>query len=75
LELPYQEIEAEGVLHLVVLGQKFPSGPRKFEESRGLIIRDYQEYLDKNLTSLLRSKYPIQVDPRVKEETFLALNQ
>jgi peptidyl-prolyl cis-trans isomerase SurA len=75
LDLPYQEIEVGGEMHLVVLGQKIPAGPRKFEESRGLIIRDYQEYLDKNLTDSLRSKYPIQVDPRVKEEAFLALNQ
>ncbi len=72
---PYQEIESEGSLYLVVLGQKFPAGPRKFEESRGLVIRDYQEYLDKNLLDSLKSKYAIQINPQVKEEAFLALNQ
>ena len=71
----YQEIESEGSLYLVVLGQKFPAGPRKFEESRGLIIRDYQEYLDKNLLDSVKSKYAIQINPQVKEEAFLALNQ
>lgn len=75
LETPYQEIEVDGILYLVVLGQKYSAEPKKFEESRGLVIRDYQEYLDKTLIQALKSKYPIQINPRVKEEAFLALNQ
>lgn len=74
-QLAYQEIQADGSLYLVLTGQKIPAGPRKFEESRGLVIRDYQEYLDQSLTESLKSKYPIQINPQVKEETFLALNQ
>lgn len=75
LLLPYQEVQVDGVLYLVLVGQKLPAGPRKFEEARGLIIRDYQEYLDQRLTETLKSKYPIQINPQIKEETFLALNQ
>lgn len=75
LDQTYQEIEVGGTTYLVILGQKFPAEPRKFEESRGLVIRDYQEYLDNSLIQSLKSKYPIQIDPQVKEETFLALNQ
>jgi peptidyl-prolyl cis-trans isomerase SurA len=75
LDTTYQEIEIEGMLYIVILGQKFPSEAKKFEESRGLIIKDYQEYLDKTLIQALKSKYPIQINPRVKEEAFLALNQ
>lgn len=71
----YQEIEVNGTLYLVILGQKFPAEPRKFEESRGLVIRDYQEFLDQSLIQSLKSKYPIQINSQVKEETFLALNQ
>ncbi|GAA0877703.1 peptidylprolyl isomerase [Algoriphagus jejuensis] len=71
----YQEIEVDGALYLVVTGQKIPAGPRKFEESRGLVIRDYQDHLDKTLIDLLKTKYPIQINPRIKEETFLVLNQ
>jgi peptidyl-prolyl cis-trans isomerase SurA len=74
-QLSYQEIQSDGSLYLVLTGQKIPAGPRKFEESRGLVIRDYQEYLDQSLTESLKSKYPIQINPQVKEETFLALNQ
>lgn len=75
LEQTYQEIEVDGTLYLVILGQKFPAEARKFEESRGLVIRDYQEYLDQTLIESLKSKYPIQINPQVKEEAFLALNQ
>jgi len=75
LEQTYQEIEVEDTLYLVILGQKFPEEARKFEESRGLVIRDYQAYLDQTLIQSLKSKYPIQINPQVKEEAFLALNQ
>lgn len=75
LQLPYQEIQVDGTLYLVTTGQKLPAEPRKFEESRGLVIRDYQEYLEKNLIESLKSKYPIQINSQVKEEAFLALNQ
>ena len=75
LDKNYQEIEANGHLHIVILGEKTSPGPRKFEETRGLVIRDYQEYLDKNLEETLRKKYPIKINPKAKEETFIALNQ
>ncbi len=75
LSQSYQEIEVDSTLYLVNIGQKFPAEPRKFEESRGLVIRDYQEYLDNALIKSLKSKYPIQINSQVKEEAFLALNQ
>ena len=62
-------------LHLVVVGAKVPPGPMAFEETRGPVIRDYQEYLDKQLIQSLRKKYPIKVNKSVKEEAFIALNQ
>jgi peptidyl-prolyl cis-trans isomerase SurA len=71
----FQEILYQNQTYLVLTGQKFPAGPRKFEESRGLVIRDYQEHLDELLTTKLKSKYPVQINPNVKEETYLALNQ
>jgi peptidyl-prolyl cis-trans isomerase SurA len=74
-QLSYQEIDVDGQKHLIMIGQRMPAGPRKFEESRGLVIRDYQGYLDTTLIESLKSKYPIQINSQVKEETFLALNQ
>lgn len=75
LDASYQELEANGHLHLVILGDRTNAGPKKFEETRGLVIRDYQEYLDKTLVESLRKKYPIKINPKAKEETFIALNQ
>lgn len=75
LQLPYQEIESEGKIHLVLLGEKIPAGPKKFEETRGLVIRDYQDFLDSSLLAKLKSKYPVKINSQVKEEAFIALNQ
>ncbi|PZX59715.1 peptidyl-prolyl cis-trans isomerase SurA [Algoriphagus ratkowskyi] len=71
----YQELEVNGHLHIVLIGEKTKAGPKKFEETRGFVIRDYQEYLDKTLVESLRKKYPVKINPKVKEETFIALNQ
>ena len=73
--LPYQEIEKEGVTYLILLGEKIPKGSKKFEETRGIVIRDYQDYLEKSLLQNLTKKYPITINPLVKEETFISLNQ
>lgn len=75
LQLPYQEIESEGKLHLVILGEKIPSGSKNFEETRGLVIRDYQDFLDNSLLASLKTKYPVKINSQVKEEAFIALNQ
>lgn len=71
----YQEIEANGHLHLVLLGERIPSGPKKFHETRGLVIKDYQDEINENLIEQLKLKYPVQVNPKAKEEAFVSLNQ
>ncbi|MEN2283954.1 peptidylprolyl isomerase [Algoriphagus sp. SE2] len=71
----YQEIEANGHLHIVLLGEKIPAGPKRFNETRGLVIKDYQEQLDKSLIAELREKYPIEINAKAKEEAFVSLNQ
>jgi peptidyl-prolyl cis-trans isomerase SurA len=74
LNTPYQELVVEGTSYVLVLGKVYPPGPRKFEEARGLVIRDYQASLDQALTKRLKEKYPIQINAEVKEKTFAALN-
>ena len=75
LNKPYQELVIDGTSYVLVVGKVYPPGPRKFEEARGLIIRDYQEFLNQALTKRLKEKYPIQVNAGVKEKAFAALNQ
>jgi peptidyl-prolyl cis-trans isomerase SurA len=75
LNLPYQEIESEGIINVVLLGEKFPAGPKEFEETRGLVIRDYQDFLDNSLLEKVKRKYPVVINSQAKEEAFIALNQ
>ncbi|MBN3584041.1 peptidylprolyl isomerase [Algoriphagus aestuarii] len=75
LDENYQEIETNGHLHLILLGQKSPAGPKKFHETRGMVIKDYQEELDNSLLESLKNKYPVKVNPKAKEEAFISLNQ
>ncbi len=75
LQLHYQEIESEGQINVVLIGEKLPAGPKQFMETRGLVIRDYQEFLDNSLLSKLKSKYPVEINAKIKEEAFIALNQ
>jgi len=75
LQLPYQEIELEGRINLVLIGEKLSAGPKKFEETRGLVIRDYQDFLDNSLLVKLKSKYPVEINSQIKEEAFISLNQ
>jgi len=75
LNQTYQEVEANGHLHLLVIGDVIEGGPKDFTEIRGLVIKDYQEYLDDSLIEKLREKYPIVIDEEAKEEAFIALNQ
>lgn len=70
----YQELQHEGATYLIVLGKEIPAGPKKFEEVRGPVIRDYQAQLEQKLNERLKAKFPIQVNTAVKEKAFAALN-
>lgn len=70
----YQELQHEGSTYLIVLGKTLPAGPKKFEEVRGPVIRDYQAQLEKTLSERLKAKFPVQINTDVKEKVFAALN-
>ena len=70
----YQELQHEGSTYLIILGETLPAGPKKFEEVRGPVIRDYQAQLEKKLNERLKAKFPMQINTAVKEKVFEALN-
>jgi peptidyl-prolyl cis-trans isomerase SurA len=66
----FQELRIEGKAYMVVLGEKVLPGPKKFEETRGKVIQDYQEFLDKKLISSLKEKYAVQINEEEKQKIF-----
>ncbi|MCH7398496.1 peptidylprolyl isomerase [Belliella sp. DSM 107340] len=66
----FQEVNIEGRTHFVVLGKKVPAGPKKFEETRGKVIQDYQEYLDKSMIASLKENYIIRVNEEEKSRIY-----
>ncbi|WP_373521438.1 peptidylprolyl isomerase [Aquiflexum sp.] len=66
----FQEIKVDNKTHFVVVGEKPGPGPKKYEETRGKVIQDYQEYLDKKLIATLKENYIIQVDEDEKQKIF-----
>jgi peptidyl-prolyl cis-trans isomerase SurA len=51
--------EKPGFVYIVKIHKP---GPKKLEETRGLVISDYQDYLEKEWVKQLRKKYPVTVN-------------
>jgi len=50
---------------LVFIKKIIPPGIMSFEQARGLVTSDYQNYLEKVWVQQLRKKYPVQVNEKV----------
>jgi peptidyl-prolyl cis-trans isomerase SurA len=70
LNKTFQEIKIDNKTHFVIVGEKLGPGPKKFEETRGKVIQDYQEHLDKKLIASLKDNYIIQVNEDEKQKIF-----
>ncbi|MCL6259181.1 peptidylprolyl isomerase [Aquiflexum sp. TKW24L] len=66
----FQELRLENKTYMVVFGEKVLPGPKKFEETRGKVIQDYQEYLDKKLIASLKEKYVVEINEEEKQKIF-----
>ncbi|MEN9571980.1 MAG: hypothetical protein RL172_3211 [Bacteroidota bacterium] len=52
-----------GFVHILKL---YPANqPRSFEEARGLVINEYQTYLEEKWVEMLKKKYPVKVNEAV----------
>ena len=61
------EVVHQGNVHFIVLCETVPKGPKKFEETRGKVIQDYQKYLDSQLVNTLKENYSIQINEGEKK--------
>ncbi|NLT04177.1 MAG: hypothetical protein GXY09_09980 [Bacteroidales bacterium] len=49
----------------VLQGKLLKKGPEAYTDVRGLVVSDYQTYLEKQWLSTLRKKYPVSIDKAV----------
>jgi len=71
----YHTIRGEEEAVLLVLGEVLPSRQKKYEETKGRLIQDYQQFLESKLLSELKQKYTIQVNEGEKEKIYQSLVQ
>ncbi|MEP6594295.1 MAG: peptidylprolyl isomerase [Ginsengibacter sp.] len=58
--------DADGTASFVKIIHTYPTRqPRNFEESRGLVINDYQNFLEEKWVAQLKKKYPVKVNEKV----------
>ena len=54
-----------GAKKFTVVTQVIPVLPKPLEESRGYVVADYQEKLEKDWIQSLREKYPVHINDSV----------
>ncbi|MGY6741860.1 MAG: peptidylprolyl isomerase [Cecembia sp.] len=70
LEKTFQEIKLNGRTAFVLIGEKIAPETKKFTETRGKVIQDYQQYLDETLVKKLKENYIIRIDEDEKNKIY-----
>lgn len=63
-----QVVEIDGKPCFVLIKKVLPAGDKQLDETRGLVIADYQNHLEKQWIEDLRAKYQVNVDSTVLDE-------
>lgn len=66
-----QEIHHENGIQVIFLNAILPPEPKQIHEARGVIVSDYQDYLDRQWVEELRSKYSVKVNEEVLNKLIL----
>jgi peptidyl-prolyl cis-trans isomerase SurA len=68
MKIGVSEIIKEGDYFYIVKANEFmPAGPKAFDECRGRVINDYQQFLEENWVNELKKSFKIEVDYSVFE--------
>jgi peptidyl-prolyl cis-trans isomerase SurA len=71
----FHEKTLDGVRYFILTGDKLPERSKDFEETRGKVIQDYQNYLDETLVRQLKEKYIVKINEGEKNRIYhLAVN-
>ena len=57
--------EVENKVTLVYIEKIVPPMPKTFDEARGMVTAQYQDYLEKQWVEALKKKYPVKVNQKV----------
>lgn len=63
-----QQTQQDSVIQLIAINDILPPEPKSFNEVRGMIIADYQDYLEKQWVAELRAKYAVIINREVLEQ-------
>ncbi|WP_291786847.1 peptidylprolyl isomerase [Cecembia sp.] len=66
----FHEIKINGKSSFILIGERVPPQAKKFEETRGKVIQDYQQFLDKILIQKLKANYIIRIDEDEKKKIY-----
>ncbi len=64
-------VEENGRMYYVIVEEIEPARVKKLEETRGVVISDYQQFLEKEWITELRKKYEFSTDEKVMEAVLL----
>ena len=60
--------DVENKASMVYIQKLLPAAPKTFEEARGQIIADYQDFLEQQWIQQLKKKYPVQINNKVLQK-------
>lgn len=63
-----QQTEQGSAIQLIAINDILPPEPRPFNDVRGMVVADYQDYLEKQWVAELRAKYPVVINKEVLEK-------
>lgn len=75
LDQRFHELERNNESLIIVLGETLPARQKQYKETRGKLIQDYQQFLEKKLLTELKQKYNIQINEDEKEKIYQSLIQ
>ena len=67
-------VENKGRFYYIVVDEILPPQLKNLAEIKGIVIADYQNYLDQQWIAQLRQKYPVDIQENVLQQVIKSLN-
>lgn len=66
-----QQLQADGTVLFAYIFKLYPEKhPRSFEEARGFILNDYQQFLEEEWVKKLEKEYPVAINEKERKKLF-----